>query len=251
LLRFNYLLGSLIGATGSLHFRFNLHRIPSTRQPLSVNAATRKIMRNLLIGGALALLASTSLANANTLQGSIWENMATIAGNATIANIPGTTPDVTFSINSPINMASGSLYTIGEFLGSQPGGFSVITGASQLGNTADNTFWEFTGTVSVTNGQTFTAGHDDGLQLQIGSNLVINAPGPTGFATTIVTYTGPTGNLPFILTYGECCGAPADLSISLPFSSAVPEPATWGMMLLGFAGLGFAFRQSRRKVSFA
>jgi hypothetical protein len=33
--------------------------------------------------------------------------------------------------------------------------------------------------------------------------------------------------------------------------SAVPEPATWGMMLLGFVGLGFAFRQSRRKVSLA
>jgi hypothetical protein len=33
--------------------------------------------------------------------------------------------------------------------------------------------------------------------------------------------------------------------------SAVPEPSTWAMMLLGFAGLGFAFRQSRRKVSFA
>jgi hypothetical protein len=32
--------------------------------------------------------------------------------------------------------------------------------------------------------------------------------------------------------------------------SAVPEPATWAMMLLGFAGLCFAFRQSRRKVSF-
>jgi hypothetical protein len=32
---------------------------------------------------------------------------------------------------------------------------------------------------------------------------------------------------------------------------AVPEPSTWAMMLLGFAGLGFAFRQSRRKVSFA
>jgi PEP-CTERM motif len=31
----------------------------------------------------------------------------------------------------------------------------------------------------------------------------------------------------------------------------VPEPATWAMMLLGFAGLGFAFRRSRRKVSFA
>jgi hypothetical protein len=30
----------------------------------------------------------------------------------------------------------------------------------------------------------------------------------------------------------------------------VPEPSTWVMMLIGFAGLGFAFRQSRRKVSF-
>jgi hypothetical protein len=33
--------------------------------------------------------------------------------------------------------------------------------------------------------------------------------------------------------------------------SSVPEPSTWAMMLIGFAGLGFAFRQSRRKVSFA
>jgi len=32
---------------------------------------------------------------------------------------------------------------------------------------------------------------------------------------------------------------------------AVPEPGTWAMILLGFVGLGFAFRQSRRKVSFA
>jgi hypothetical protein len=34
-------------------------------------------------------------------------------------------------------------------------------------------------------------------------------------------------------------------------SSAVPEPSTWAMMLLGFAGLGFAFRRSRRKVAMA
>jgi hypothetical protein len=33
--------------------------------------------------------------------------------------------------------------------------------------------------------------------------------------------------------------------------STVPEPATWVMMLLGFAGLGFAFRRSRRKMSMA
>jgi hypothetical protein len=33
--------------------------------------------------------------------------------------------------------------------------------------------------------------------------------------------------------------------------TSVPEPSTWVMMLLGFAGLGFAFKQSRRKVSMA
>jgi CHRD domain/PEP-CTERM motif len=35
------------------------------------------------------------------------------------------------------------------------------------------------------------------------------------------------------------------------FLAAVPEPSTWAMLLIGFAGLGFAFRQSRRKVSMA
>jgi hypothetical protein len=38
---------------------------------------------------------------------------------------------------------------------------------------------------------------------------------------------------------------------NVALSSAVPEPSTWAMMLLGFVGLGFAFRQSRCKVSFA
>jgi hypothetical protein len=33
--------------------------------------------------------------------------------------------------------------------------------------------------------------------------------------------------------------------------SGIPELSTWAMMLFGFAGLGFVFCQSRRKVSFA
>jgi hypothetical protein len=49
--------------------------------------------------------------------------------------------------------------------------------------------------------------------------------------------------------YGE--RAPQGFGVGTFAISAVPEPATWGMMLLGFAGLGFAFRQTRRKVSFA
>jgi hypothetical protein len=42
----------------------------------------------------------------------------------------------------------------------------------------------------------------------------------------------------------------SDFSIT-DLSAAVPEPSTWAMMLLGFAGPGFAFRQSGGTVSFA
>jgi phosphatidylinositol-3-phosphatase len=52
---------------------------------------------------------------------------------------------------------------------------------------------------------------------------------------------------------GGSCGANdlSDLFKAGAIPSAVPEIPTWAMMLLGFTGLGFAFRQSRRKVSFA
>jgi hypothetical protein len=40
----------------------------------------------------------------------------------------------------------------------------------------------------------------------------------------------------------------ASVSAEVP---GVPEPSTWAMMLLGFAGLGFVFRKSRRKGSLA
>jgi PEP-CTERM motif len=58
----------------------------------------------------------------------------------------------------------------------------------------------------------------------------------------------------FIIGWGANGGSafinPTSDQIGTP--SAVPEPSTWAMMLIGFCGLSFAcFRQSRRKVSFA
>jgi hypothetical protein len=43
-------------------------------------------------------------------------------------------------------------------------------------------------------------------------------------------------------------GAVTDPVTAAPIVAGVPEPSTWLMMLVGFLGLGFAFRQSRRKV---
>jgi hypothetical protein len=54
--------------------------------------------------------------------------------------------------------------------------------------------------------------------------------------------------VPFDFYYFKATGAAANNVLLAEVSgvtAAVPEPATWAMMLLGFAGLGFAFRSLR------
>ena len=71
-------------------------------------------------------------------------------------------------------------------------------------------------------------------------------PGPTAPITSPATYTGPSGNFPFQLVYGEVKGGPAVLQVDLPFT-AVPVP---GAFLLGSMGLGFAaWRLKRRRTA--
>jgi hypothetical protein len=90
-------------------------------------------------------------------------------------------------------------------------------------------------TFSVPLGFNFVAIHQD-------SGEIIWEYATTQFSFTVQGFTGANGT-----------GTGVQLSNTqfLSGASAVPEPATWAMMLLGFLGLGFAFRQSRRKVSFA
>jgi hypothetical protein len=60
------------------------------------------------------------------------------------------------------------------------------------------------------------------MSLEIGGVTVVSQPGPTSAVTQTFTYTGPTGTFPFDLVYGECCGPPAVLAISLPLESPNP-----------------------------
>ncbi|HSR01114.1 MAG TPA: PEPxxWA-CTERM sorting domain-containing protein, partial [Sphingomicrobium sp.] len=41
-----------------------------------------------------------------------------------------------------------------------------------------------------------------------------------------------------------------NLDVNVTFSPAVPEPSTWAMMILGFAGLGFMSYRRKAKTAF-
>jgi len=64
------------------------------------------------------------------------------------------------------------------------------------------------------------------------------------------TLTLQTGNLlantTYRFQYAANMGSAGSLSGNGTFYPAVPEPATWGMMLLGFGGIGFAMRRRRQ-----
>jgi hypothetical protein len=166
-------------------------------------------MKGLFLSTVLLAVACAGLAHANTITGSLFHVSEATSQNAIPANVPGGTPDVMFDVNSPFNF-SGTNVTVSAWLASS-GAFNIIqntpgTLASLMDNGSVGTLVNFTGNVSVTNGQTFTVTHDDGLTLIIGGINLGFDPGPTAPVTTLATYSGPTGNFPFQLVYAECCG---------------------------------------------
>ncbi len=96
--------------------------------------------------------------------------------------------------------------------------------------------------------------------------LTATLTSPTG---QIYTLTGPTGTLPdkqynlastflptgsftFNTTGTRVDGQAGSIAGTLTVvNSAVPEPATWGLMLLGFGGMGFSMRRNRRQSAIA
>jgi hypothetical protein len=188
----------------------------------------------------LALVAG--IAQATPITGQLWKVADATAQNAILANIPNTAPDVTFDVNAPLNFTVAG--TVNQFLVSG-GAFNIVGSAGVLSSLISPSLIEFTGLVTVTNGQTFTVTHDDGLTLIIGGLSVITVPGATPPIQTTQTYTGPTGTFPFTLVYGECCSGSAVLQISLPLqpSTAVPEPGALTLLSGGCLFLGLLRRR--------
>ena len=188
---------------------------------------------------ALAALSLAPAAQAAAISGSYWHVPEAVSQNAVPANVPVTAPDVAFDVNSPFNF-SGTSTTVGNWLASSAA-YNIAentpgTLTSLLDNGTQGSILKFTGFVTVTSGQTFTVTHDDGLTLKIGATDLGFNPGPTSPTVSTATYSGPSGNYPFELVYGECCGGPAVLQIDLPFSNVPTVPDSGSTLaMLGLA----------------
>ena len=158
-----------------------------------------RIQKTILSIVVLAVLALGCLGTAqadpvNVITGDLWRVPDGTAANAIPANVPATAPDVTFDVNSPLSFSGTPIQT---FLNSG-GAFNITentpgTLTSLISDGITGTLIQFTGFVTVTNGQTFTVTHDDGLTLIIGGVDLGFNPGPTAPITTVATYSGPSG----------------------------------------------------------
>jgi hypothetical protein len=205
---------------------------------------------------AFCLLAGAQIgaAHASATSGELWINVTCLSDSGCNASdVPGGTPDATFSPGVIDYQSLIGGYTVGGFLNNptfaneSPAFISAGAGSADL----NNTFIQITGTVGLNEGNnSFVVGHDDGVVLTIaGIGTVVDEPGPTGFDSTPFNVTAPsTGNYAFTLDYDECCGPPADLlwSINNVTVSSAPEPVSMAILSPALLGVAFVRRYRRR-----
>ena len=94
-------------------------------------------------------------------------------------------------------------------------------------------------------------GADQAYPLTIGGLLfAINTTSPTPRASPLLNLYSDNGTLRSLFTGNvggrEIYAATGTLTIAPTATGAVPEPATWAMMLVGFGGMGYAMRRNRK-----
>jgi hypothetical protein len=127
--------------------------------------------------------------------------------------------------------------------------FGFSDGVASVTNIVDNGPGTFTSSPSTT-GQDGFGNFNQGITNSAVGGTTLSFTVLNETIANLVLSTNPPGNTPALFAV-DVSGPGGTGNIGGGVVAGVPEPSTWAMMLLGFLGLGFAFRQSRRKVSFA
>jgi hypothetical protein len=223
-------------------------------------------LRKILI--AAALLASSSASRADTLLSENFNNISTLAGNGWVLtnnSAPtGSIPEGWFQGNGGIFSAQAGApeaYIAANFNAAEVGGTLAVWLISPSFSTAaagSVTFW--------VRAAADADGYEDHIAygFSSGGSATTDFTGMTGpiflpggwqeFNVAFASH-GSGSTARFAIEYlGD-----ADLSnyigvdtltITTDVTSGVPEPATWAMMILGFAGIGFtAYRRRNRSAA--
>ncbi|WP_114226440.1 MULTISPECIES: PEPxxWA-CTERM sorting domain-containing protein [Sphingomonas] len=131
------------------------------------------------------------------------------------------------------------------------GTFSTILTGLTTGALYTLSFDWATGQIASRTGAT-----TEGLNITVG-NLVISLPnqntpseGATPWSTVTRTFTatGATQTLSFLATGTPNGLPPVALLDNVSVTAAVPEPATWALMLIGFGAVGVSMRKRRAHI---
>ena len=146
-----------------------------------------------------------------------WQAQSGVRSIDLAGNNPGTLSQI-------FDTVAGQLYSVDYYLSGNPDGGAAA---------------KF-GVVSAVNGAVISSATFLGLQGASHSNMNYL---PWNFTFTA---TGPTTKLSFASnpSAGNFYGAALD---SVTVTSAVPEPSTWALLLLGFIGIGVTIRTKRTK----
>ena len=149
----------------------------------------------------------------------------------------GNAPTVGINLDVANATISNILFNGGAVGHAVPGATMGGAGAFDYGLRCDNCpiFGSMLGQPAASN-VSFTVSAPGGLTL---ADLESNANGIVSAAQTWI-----------LAVVNDCPVAAVGIIADPNLVPGVPEPSTWAMMLIGFAGLSFAFRGSRRKAPF-
>lgn len=144
------------------------------------------------------------------------------------------------NVDLPITVVNGATQSTVDF-GRNPEPSGAFSGWIEFSNSLNGLYSIIVST--STPNATITSASLSGIG---GAPIIASNTGSTNSLSLGVPYLA-AGNYRF--TFGG--NAPPNGGVvtgNLTFQVAVPEPATWGMMLIGFAGIGLAMRSRRRPV---